>query len=185
MAPGQSPEEVLQLLRVAVGYRRPIAAVYDDCRRLLCPHKLGGIGKVSAESFAISMGARASAALSPELHDPTGVVWPWTSFRGSNCSRTVGTRRPTTLARKPASRKSSWMSRISQKRRHKKGSEGVGQAGSVQSRCESWRWSAGYAARDGRDPRGRKSGSRCGADSSRFPMRAEGEKRFRSAIRNP
>jgi hypothetical protein len=41
MAPGQSPEEVLRLLRVAVGHRRPIAAVYDDCRRLLCPHRLG------------------------------------------------------------------------------------------------------------------------------------------------
>ena len=41
MAPGQSPEEVLRLLRVAVGHRRPIAAVYDDCRRLLCPYRLG------------------------------------------------------------------------------------------------------------------------------------------------
>jgi len=41
MAPGQSPEEVLRLLRVAVGLRRPMAAVYDDRRRLLCPHRLG------------------------------------------------------------------------------------------------------------------------------------------------
>ncbi len=37
----QSPEAALRLLRVAVGYRRPIAAVYDDCKRLLCPHRLG------------------------------------------------------------------------------------------------------------------------------------------------
>ena len=41
MAPGQSPEEVLRLLRVALGYRRSIAAVYDDCSRRLCPHRLG------------------------------------------------------------------------------------------------------------------------------------------------
>jgi hypothetical protein len=41
MAPGQTPEEVLRLLRAAVGHKRPIAAVYNDCRRLLCPHRLG------------------------------------------------------------------------------------------------------------------------------------------------
>ena len=41
MAPGQSPEEVIRLLRVAVGGRLPIAGVYDDCSRRLCPHRLG------------------------------------------------------------------------------------------------------------------------------------------------
>jgi hypothetical protein len=41
MAPGQAAEEWLRLLRVAVGLRRPIAAVYEERRRLLCPHRLG------------------------------------------------------------------------------------------------------------------------------------------------
>lgn len=41
MAPRQSLHEVNRLLRVAIRQRQPVAAVYDGCRRLLCPHKLG------------------------------------------------------------------------------------------------------------------------------------------------
>lgn len=41
MVPGQSPEEVNQLLRVSMARRWPMVAVYDGRRRLLCPHRLG------------------------------------------------------------------------------------------------------------------------------------------------
>jgi hypothetical protein len=41
MAPSQSPEEVNRLLRMSIHQRQPIAAVYDRCRRFLCPHRLG------------------------------------------------------------------------------------------------------------------------------------------------
>ena len=43
-----------------------------------------------------------------------------------------------------------------------------------------------YAVRDGRgEPRGRKSGGGSGADNPTWPARIEGEKRLRSATRNP
>jgi hypothetical protein len=46
--------------------------------------------------------------------------------------------------------------------------------------------SGDYVARGERgDPRGRKSGSGLGTRNLRWPARAEGEKRFRSATRNP
>ena len=37
----QSAEEVRRLVFTAVRDRRPIAAIYDGARRLLCPHVLG------------------------------------------------------------------------------------------------------------------------------------------------
>ena len=36
----QSAEEIHNLLRIAVAHRRPIAAVYKEFNRLLCPHRL-------------------------------------------------------------------------------------------------------------------------------------------------
>ena len=38
---GQSPEEIRRLISVAAIQHRPIAALYDGARRLLCPHVLG------------------------------------------------------------------------------------------------------------------------------------------------
>jgi hypothetical protein len=40
-AAGQSPEEIRRLVCAAVVRHRPIAALYDGTRRLLCPHVLG------------------------------------------------------------------------------------------------------------------------------------------------
>jgi len=60
--------------------------------------------------------------------------------------------------------------------------------GAVGGRGQSvtWRLRMDYASPGGRgDPCGRKSGGGSGADSPTWPARAEGEKRFRSAIRNP
>ena len=38
---GQSPEEIHRLVSAAAVQHRPIAALYDGARRLLCPHVLG------------------------------------------------------------------------------------------------------------------------------------------------
>ena len=38
---GQSLEEVRRLLCAAMVQRRPVTALYDGARRLLCPHELG------------------------------------------------------------------------------------------------------------------------------------------------
>jgi len=69
---------------------------------------------------------------------------------------------------------------------HKKDNERVVEADIGQESSLAWRWTSDYAARDGRgDPRGRKSETGLGATNPRWPARAEGEKRFRSATRNP
>ena len=38
---GQSPEEIHDLVSAAAVQHRPIAALYEGARRLLCPHVLG------------------------------------------------------------------------------------------------------------------------------------------------
>src|SRR3954453_15244800 len=76
--------------------------------------------------------------------------------------------------------------RIRQSAIHKRGSEAVGGAGAGPSSSSAWQSSSDYAARGGRgEPRGRKSGGGDGVDNLTWPARAEGEKRFRSLIRNP
>jgi hypothetical protein len=69
---------------------------------------------------------------------------------------------------------------------HKKGNEATGAAISAPKECASLRSSVGYDAQGVRgDPRGRKFGAGPAATNPRCPTRAEGEKRFRSATRNP
>lgn len=65
MAPGQSPEEVNRLLRVAVGRRWPIAAVYDDCRRMLCPHRLGWNKEGQRQVLCYQYGGASVSGLAP------------------------------------------------------------------------------------------------------------------------
>src|ERR1700729_1132772 len=68
---------------------------------------------------------------------------------------------------------------------HKKDIERVAQADGGQESFSALRWKSDYAARDELgDPRGRKSDAGLGAANPRWPARAEGEKRFRSATRN-
>lgn len=40
-ADGRAVAEVYELLRLAIRRRQPVAAVYDEQKRLLCPHVLG------------------------------------------------------------------------------------------------------------------------------------------------
>jgi hypothetical protein len=78
------------------------------------------------------------------------------------------------------------MPTISLETTRKKGSKAVAAASGAPERCVASRASADYAARGVcGDPRGRKSGAGPGATNLRWPARAEGEKRFRSATRNP
>ena len=68
----------------------------------------------------------------------------------------------------------------------KRGSEAIAAVTGVRERGEWLLSSVDYVVRDVLgDPRGRKSGAGPGATNPRWPARAEGEKRFRSAIRNP
>src|ERR1035441_10721199 len=80
-----------------------------------------------------------------------------------------------------------WMRKISPACwRHKRDSEATVRVTGGRGQSATWRSSGDYAVRGGRgDPRGRKSGGSSGADSPTWPARAEGEKRVRSAIRNP
>src|SRR5437660_8355984 len=69
---------------------------------------------------------------------------------------------------------------------HKKDIEGVGQVAVGQGSFSTSRSNSDYAALGERgDPRGGNFGAGPGATNPRWPMRAEGEKRLRSATRNP
>src|SRR5579863_3353126 len=68
---------------------------------------------------------------------------------------------------------------------HNRGSEEGWRPDGERSRSGELRSNEDYAAPGAGAPRGRKPDGGLGADSPRAPTRAEGEKRFRSAIRNP
>jgi hypothetical protein len=69
---------------------------------------------------------------------------------------------------------------------HKMDIEGVAWEGVGQGRFSMLRSNVDYDALGGLgDPRGRKSGGGSAVRNPRLPARAEGEKRFRSATRNP
>ncbi len=62
----QSPEEIQRLVRAAVVYRRPIAAVYDGARRLLCPHVLGHNQAGQRRVFCYQCGGESKSGLQPK-----------------------------------------------------------------------------------------------------------------------
>src|SRR5687767_13445911 len=91
-----------------------------------------------------------------------------------------------THAPKPVSFGWKWMLRITRSAIRKMDTESTAAAGSARSGSGAWLSSADYAARGERgEPRGRNSGGGSGARNPTWPTRAEGEKRFRSATRNP
>jgi len=114
-----------------------------------------------------------------------GAVSLWTNSVKSRCRRARGTPSRDQAAN-TASRKSNSTPTLSPGTIRKRGSEAVAATIAEPRRYVASRWSADYAAPPGRvDPRGRKSGAGSGAENPRLPARAEGEKRFRSATRNP
>jgi hypothetical protein len=151
------------------------------------PAGWAGIERARFGCFAISMVERAAADCKLLAHRQTGVVSRWKSSTGWNWSKVHGTQLPTIPAHRPASRKWMWTLKISLfpwlRRRD---SAATARAVGGRWRSATWRWRTGYVARgECADPRGRKSGGGSGADNPTWPARAEGEKRFRSLIRNP
>jgi hypothetical protein len=114
-----------------------------------------------------------------------GAVSPWRNSAKSSCARTHGT--PSHVPRgKPALMKLTSMPTLSRKKTRKKDREAVASARGAPERGAALRSSEDYAVRGGPvDPRGRKSDAGPRAANPRWPARAEGEKRFRSATRNP
>ena len=66
MAQRQSPEEVNRLLRLAMGERRPIRAIYDNRRRVLCPHRLGWNKKGQRRVLCYQSGGASTRGLDPK-----------------------------------------------------------------------------------------------------------------------
>lgn len=136
--------------------------------------------------FAISLAEVAVLACRWGQEDRApGVASPWRNSAKLNCARTHGT--PSHAPRgKPALMKLISMPTLSPETTRNKGSKGVAAVAGTPERCVASRSSEDYAARGGPgDPRGRKSGAGLRVANPRWPARAEGEKRFRSATRNP
>jgi hypothetical protein len=114
-----------------------------------------------------------------------GVAWLWRNSAKSSCVLTRGT--PSHAPRsRPALMKSISTQTLSPAMIRKRGSEAIAAATGAPERCVASRSSRDYVARGVRgDPRGRKSGAGPRAANLRWPARAEGEKRFLSATRNP
>ena len=180
----QSREEIYGLVFTAVCHRRPVAAVYDGTVRRLCPHVLGYDGLGEHRVFCYQYGGESRSGPQPQ----TGAgIWRCLSLdnsRMSNCWTRTGKQNLTV----PSIVFGMWRSqpKISPIASRRTDSEEVPAAASARSSSAASQLSAGYAARGGcGDPRGRNSGGGSGEDNLTFPTRAEGEKRFRSATRNP
>ena len=62
----QSLEEIYNLLRTAVIQQRPIAAVHDGGRRLVCPHVLGRNKADQYRAFCYQYGGESKSGLQPK-----------------------------------------------------------------------------------------------------------------------
>ena len=184
-ADGSAVSEIYELLRYAAVRKQPIAAIYDGQPRLFCPH-VGGrkSGRLHVLCYQFGGSSNSAEPLAPEGEG----VWRCLTVEKlsmSSCARRHGTPGHAPKGR-PASMKSISMPTFSPVTIRKKGSEAVGAVTGAPERGARSQSSEDYAARGGRgDPRGRKSGGNSGADSPTWPARTEGEKRFRSATRNP
>jgi hypothetical protein len=72
---GQSAEEIHRLVSAAVVQHRPIAALYDGARRLLCPHVLGYNQPGERRVFSISTEEKPKADHSPVAVRVSGAAW--------------------------------------------------------------------------------------------------------------
>jgi hypothetical protein len=66
VVPNQAREDIHRLVHGAVVGRRPIAAVYDGCRRLLCPHKLGWNRSGQLRVLCYQYGGESVSGLQPQ-----------------------------------------------------------------------------------------------------------------------
>jgi hypothetical protein len=153
-----------------------------DCSALM----LGGESQPACMSSVISSeGVAIVSNRWPQRVGVFGVAWPWRNSAKWSCALTRGT--PSHAPRsRPALMKSISIPTLSPAMIRKRGSDAIAAVTGVREPGEWLRSSADYVARDVLgDPRGRKPGAGRGASNPRWPARAEGEKRFRSATRNP
>lgn len=73
----QSLEEIHRLVCAAVVQRRPIAAIYDGARRLLCPHVLGYTSQAIIECSVASTEVRVTAECGRAVELDGGAVLTW------------------------------------------------------------------------------------------------------------
>jgi hypothetical protein len=58
-------EDVYRIVRTAVESRRPVSAVYDDRRRLFCPHRLGRNNEGQLRVLCYQFGGESKSGLKP------------------------------------------------------------------------------------------------------------------------
>ena len=155
--------------------------------RLFCPHRLGRNRAGELRVLCYQYGGERQSGL-----EAVGSPANWRCIALEKLSRVElleGAWHTAPNHSRPHPASSKWMSmpRISRSPCiRRRDSEAAARAVGGRGNPQAWRSSADYAVRDERgDPRGRKSGGGSGADSPTWPARAEGEKRFRSATRNP
>ena len=189
MTPGPaaalSASEVYAILRKAATRRQPVAATYDGQPRLLCPH-VGGrkSGRWHVLCYQFGGGSNSAESLAPEA-EASGVVSRWRNSAMSSCGWAHGTQSHAPISR-PALMISISIPTLSPEMTRTRGSEVTAAPTDAPERSVTSQSSADYVARGERgDPRGRKFGVGLGTTNLRRPARAEGEKRFRSATRNP
>jgi hypothetical protein len=134
---------------------------------------------------ATSLVERVTAARFGRKGEASGAVWRWRNSVRQSCVRSHGTPNHDLRAR-PVSIESISTPTLNPERIRSRGSEVVASARRAPEPCGASQSSVDYVALGGPgDPRGRKSGAGPRAANPRYPARAEGEKRFRSATRNP
>ena len=145
----------------------------------------GAESQASGTSFAISSKDVATVPSRWQKAEASGVVSRWRNSAKSSCGWAHGTLSHAPIGR-PALMKSISIPTLSSEMTRTRGSEVTAAPTDAPERSVTSQWSADYVARGERgDPRGRKFGVGLGTASLRWPARAEGEKRFRSATRNP
>ena len=72
LAPAQSPEEIYALLRSAATRRKPVAAIYDNLPRWLCPHILGRSKDGHLHALCYQFGGSSSSGLQSDAEGVGG-----------------------------------------------------------------------------------------------------------------
>ena len=121
----------------------------------------------------------------PKRAGVSGVASRWRNSAKSSCARAHGTLSQARNGR-PVLMKLISIPTLSPEMTRTRGSEVTAAPTDAPERSVTSQSSVDYVARGERgDPRGRKFGVGLGTTNLRRPARAEGEKRFRSATRNP
>jgi hypothetical protein len=136
-------------------------------------------------SCAISLPAVAKVSRWPQKTGASGVAWRWRNLAKLSCAWAHGIQSHDPNGR-PALMKLISILTLNSEGTRKRGIEATAALSDAPACSLASQSSADYVAPDERgDPRGRNSGVGLRTANLRWPARAEGEKRFRSATRNP